>query len=163
MVDANYNYQSVQRQQDTGTYSTAQHNYDAIKAAFENNVQPGTATNAQVAWGNLANLMGEESAPRIIALANDLLGSWESEASVDAQKHLQFAEATARALADNAMQMARGFDYAAQYASWYRDHVPGTGMVQTSGDDGPALEHMVRFLSRLNEVIGYTVPPFVQT
>ena len=54
MVDANYNYQNVQRQQDTSQYSQS---YDAIKAGFDVTVAdavPGRAAQFQAEHGGTA-------------------------------------------------------------------------------------------------------------
>jgi hypothetical protein len=123
----------------------------------------------------------KRAADELFALADDiktggaapLSAAWSDSASPDAQKQLQDAEATARALGNDCLQMAHATDYAAQYAQWYKDNLPsyvdsvGTGIVGAVTGKGldaaadEATQHMVNLLSRYNEVI-QTLPPAVQ-
>ncbi len=123
----------------------------------------------------------KRAADELLALADGLKSqaaaplsaAWTSPASPAAQQQLQQAEATARALANDCMQMAHATDYAAQYAQWYKDNLPSytdslataakgvvTGHGLTAGADA-ATQHLVNLLSRYNEVI-QTLPPSVR-
>ncbi len=113
------------------------------------------------------------AADELLALADDLKAriavpldaAWSSPSSPAAQFHLQQAEATARALAADCLQMAHATDYAANYAAWYKANLPSytdavatgvkgavTGQGLTAGADA-ATEHLVQLLGRYNEVI----------
>jgi hypothetical protein len=117
----------------------------------------------------------KRAADELFMLADDLKSqiavplnaAWSSPASPAAQQQLQVAEATARALANDCMQMAHATDYAARYAEWYQKNLPSyaeaigssvKGMV-TSGPSGAsagaeaAVTHMANLLNRYNEVI----------
>jgi hypothetical protein len=92
--------------------------------------------------------------------ATPLHAAWSSPASPAAQQQLQVAEATARALANDCMQMAHATDYAAQYADWYKKNLPSytdalasgaKGMVTGQGLSGgadAATAHPVNLMSR---------------
>ena len=136
-------------------------------------LDPAAISDACRAW--------KRAADELTALADDLRSqaadklhaAWSAPSSPDAQKQLQYSEATARALANDCLQMAHSTDYAAQYATWYKDNLPSytdslataaKGLVQgdglTAGADA-ATQHLVNFLSRYNEVIS-TLPNSVQ-
>jgi hypothetical protein len=122
------------------------------------------------------------AADELLALAEDLKAriavpladAWSSPSSPQAQVQLQQAEATARALAAECLQMARATDSAAQYARWYKANLPSyveavatatkgaaTGKGLTAGAE-EAVDHMVKLLHCYNEVI-QTLPAAVRS
>jgi hypothetical protein len=158
MVNINNKNEQIIKTQDTGTYSGT---YGDIKREFDQ-LNPAPINVACTSWARLASQIGD--------VANSLLGTagaplhqaWESKTSPDAQQQLQIAQATAAALADQCMQMARATDWAFQYAQWYKEHVPGDGLITTGGDADRINEHRVALLSRYNEVIGNVIPSAVR-
>jgi len=129
-----------------------------------------------------ACLVWKRAADELTVLANDLKAqaavplsaAWSSPSSPEAQQQLQLAEATARALANDCLQMAHATDYAAQYAQWYKANLPSYtdallsagAAVLTQGPGGitagadAAVTHLTNLLSRYNEVI-QVLPPSV--
>jgi hypothetical protein len=122
------------------------------------------------------------AADELLALAEDLKAriavpladAWSSPSSPQAQYQLQQAEATARALAADCLQMARATDSAAQSAQWYKANLPSyveavatgvkgtvTGKGLTAGAE-EAVDHMVKLLHCYNEVI-QTLPAAVRS
>ncbi|MEP7020106.1 MAG: hypothetical protein ABI808_05610, partial [Pseudonocardiales bacterium] len=158
MVSINNKNEQILKTQDTGTYSGT---YGDIKREFEQ-LNPAPINVACTSWARLASQIGD--------VANNLLGTagaplhsaWESKTSPDAQQQLQIAQATAQALADQCMQMARATDWAFQYAQWYKDNVPGDGMFTTKADANRLNDHRVALLTRYNEVIGNVIPSAVR-
>lgn len=153
--------------------------YPYTRSAYEvhqefSQLDPASIGDACTAW--------KRAADELLALADDLRtqaavpldAAWQDTgASVKAQTQLQYAEATARALANDCLTMAHATDYAAQYAQWYKDNLPSYtdavvagvgGLLSGNGLDGgaeQALTHMVRLLGRYNEVIT-TLPQHLQ-
>ena len=87
-------------------------------------LDPAAISGACVGW--------KRAADELLALADDLKdrfaapldAAWSSPSSPKVQRQLQLAEATARALASDCLQMARATDYAAEYARWYKANLP---------------------------------------
>jgi hypothetical protein len=121
------------------------------------------------------------AADELLALAEDLkariavpLDAAWSPSSPQAQYQLQQAEATARALAADCLQMARATDSAAQSAQWYKANLPSyveavaTGVKGTVTGKGltagaaEAVDHMAKLLHCYNEVI-QTLPAAVRS
>lgn len=164
MVDNN-EQQAVSKNYDTSSYDQS---YDTIKSQFDA-FQPAPINVAVTDWANLASRIGYVADNLMTQIGHPLNDAWESKTSPDAQRQLQMAQATARALADQCLHMARANDWAYQYAQWYKDHMPGTGMYHSIGgmlsdpaDDNAAREHLAKFMTRYNEVIASSVPPSVQ-
>jgi hypothetical protein len=149
--------ESIHKQYDTSTYEGR---YDDIKRKFDS-FDPTPINDACNTWSGVARRLGD--------LANNLRGgagqplsdAWDSPAAADAQHQLQVAQATASALADQCMQMARATDAAYQYANWYKTHFPGAGYLTLHDDHQRAVDHEVGLLERYNEVIG-TLPDQVR-
>src|SRR5712691_2085330 len=93
---------SVEKDSGGNTYTRT---YDEVKKEFDQ-LNPGTINDACTAWYNAAGHLGD-LAGQLRQHGHDLLDSWESDAATGAQKQLQTAEATSRALADQAMHMTR--------------------------------------------------------
>ena len=128
MASVDNRSEAIQKNYDTSTYTVEGGETDVVRQEFAQ-VDPASINNACTAWSRLADHLG--------GLANTLRGeagaplhdAWEGQGSPEAQQQLQVAQATASALAGQAMQMARATDWAYQYASWYKAHVPGDGLV----------------------------------
>jgi hypothetical protein len=150
MVEVTPQAQNINKTYDAGhTYTR---NYDQVKQEFEQ-LNVGPINTACTEWSMLARNLGT-IAEQIRREVGDVLhDAWESKYSVDAQQHLQVAQGTAEALANHSMTMARATDYAGQYAQWYQAHLPGDGYVTTGGDSQRAVDHLVKFLGRYDEVI----------
>ncbi|HEV7205610.1 MAG TPA: hypothetical protein VGN18_13455 [Jatrophihabitans sp.] len=159
MVNVQNSQEQITKSQDTGTYSGT---YDEIKNEF-NQLNPAPINVACTAWSKLASHLGTVANDLKATAGTPLHEAWESRTSPDAQQQLQLAQATAQALADQCMQMARATDWAYQYAQWYKAHVPGDGLITTSSDADAINQHRVALLSRYNEVIGYCIPSQVQS
>lgn len=159
MVHVQNSQEQITKSQDSGTYSGT---YDEIKNEF-NQLNPAPINVACTAWSRLAGHLGTVANELMTRAGHPLHEAWESKTSPDAQQQLQLAQATAQALADQCMQMARATDWAYQYAQWYKDHVPGDGLITTGADADRINEHRVALLSRYNEVIGYCIPSQVQS
>jgi hypothetical protein len=142
--------QSISKQYDSSNYEGK---YDEVKQKFDS-FDPSPINEACNAWSGVAGTLGGVADNLHASAGQKLFDAWESDASARAQHHLQIAQATARALADQCMQMARATDSAYQYANWYKTHFPGDGYVQTHADHQRAVEHEVGLLNRYNEVIG---------
>lgn len=151
------------RQIDTSTVSsTAQFTYDQMKADFDA-LDPVSIGNACSAWASVASTLGDAADNIRPMFADQLAQAWDSEAAADAQKQLQLAQATASALAEQCMTMARATDYAANYARWYKEHFPRDVGPSGVSDEGVqnAADHTGNYLTRLNEVIASALPPEV--
>jgi hypothetical protein len=159
---------NVEQSETTIRKTVASHSYQRsvieVHQEFDQ-LNPQAIGDACQAW--------KRAADELLALADGLKAqaatpldaAWTAPSSPASQQQLQQAEATARALANDCLQMAHATDYAAQYAQWYKDHLPAytdsvltgtkgllTGNGLTAGADA-ATEHMVKLLGRYNEVI----------
>jgi hypothetical protein len=158
MADISERHESIDRTQDTSTYRL---NYEEVQRQFDQ-LNPGPINVACSTWSRVANNLGTLANQLLADAGQKLILAWESDTSPDAQRHLQVAQATAHALADQCMQMARATDTAYRYADWYKANVPGDGVIPTGADSQRAVDHLGKMLSRYNEVIGYIVPPEVR-
>jgi hypothetical protein len=155
--------ESIDRTQDSSSYSLS---YEEVKQQFDQ-LNPAPINTACSAWARAASKLGT-IANRLQAEAGQPLATaWESDASPDAQQQLRTAQATARALADQCMQMAHATDYAYRYADWYKAHVPGQGLIRDTAITGnhdatAAQDHLLKLLGRYNEVIAFVIPPEVR-
>jgi hypothetical protein len=149
----------IAKTQDTSHYSLS---YDDVKQQFDQ-LNPGPINLACTQWSRAASALGTLANRLKDEAGSPLHNAWKSKSSPDAQLQLQEAQATAHALADQCMQMARATDYAYKYADWYKAHLPGDGYVQTGGDSQRAVDHLMRMLSRYNEVIATVVPSQVRS
>ncbi len=149
MTDRNES-QSISKQYDSANYRGK---WDEVKQKFDS-FDPTPINEACNAWSGVARTLGGVSDNLQANAGQKLFDAWESEASAKAQHHLQVAQATAQAMADQCMQMARATDSAYQYANWYKTHFPGDGYVTTHADHQRAVEHEVGLMNRYNEVIG---------
>ncbi len=158
MANVSNREESITRTQDTSTYRLTS---DQVRQQFEQ-LNPGPINVACSDWARAADRLGT-IANRLLSEAGQALHrAWESDSSPDAQQHLQVAQATAHALADQCMQMARATDYAYRYADWYKAHVPGDGHFSTQADADRAGSHLTDMLSRYNEVIVTVIPAAVR-
>jgi hypothetical protein len=162
MVNTSSEERNIAHDTQTGSYSTSlyemQQDFDQL--------QPGPINDVCNEFSRLARTLGDV-ANRLRSVAGQpLKDAWESKASPDAQKHLQIAQATAAALADDALHMARATDYAYRYAKWYKGHQPGVGgaalsalsHMDISRGGKLAAQHVANLLSRYNEVITTCIP-----
>jgi hypothetical protein len=137
-------------------------------------LNPATIGEACRAWKRAADELFALAEGLKAQAAVPLSAAWQSPASPGAQQQLQQAEATARALGNDCLQMAHATDYAAQYAQWYKDNRPTyvdavatgvkgavTGNGLTAGAE-QSLTHLTNLLSRYNEVT-QILPDAVQT
>lgn len=154
-----YRHRNIDRSTVSSSYEST---YDEMKRDFES-LDYVSINNACTAWASVASTLGD-AANNIRALfADPLAGAWESESAADAQQQLRTAQATASALAQQCMTMARATDYAANYAQWYKENFPrdvGPSGVGAQGTQNAA-DHTGNYLTRLNEVTAYTLPPEV--
>jgi type II secretory pathway pseudopilin PulG len=148
----------IAKTQDTSHYSLT---YDEVKQQFDQ-LNTGPINLACTQWSRAASALGTIANRLMSEAGGPLHSAWQSQTSPDAQKHLQEAQATAHALADQCMQMARATDYAYKYADWYKAHLPGDGYVTTGGDAQRAVDHLAKMLGRYNEVIATVVPSQVR-
>jgi hypothetical protein len=158
MVDVSSEQSQINRTFDYNhTYTR---DYDTVKQEFSQ-LQVGPINSACTEWSLLAKNLGTISEQIRTDVGMVLDEAWQSKASADAQKHLQVAQATAEALANHSMTMARATDYAHQYASWYQGHVPGEGLLP-GGATQAAVDHLVKLMNRYDEVLGL-LPAEVQS
>lgn len=159
---------SVNQSQTTIRKTVASHSYQRsvveVHQEFDQ-LNPQAIGDACQAWKRAADELLALADGLKAQAATPLNAAWTAPSSPASQQQLQQAEATARALASDCMQMAHATDYAAQYAQWYKDNMPAytdsvatglkglvTGNGLTAGADA-ATEHMVKLLGRYNEVI----------